>query len=86
MRTVFRGGERASGNNRSAEQAKVFCGNMSALHLLRMVVTRDIRTRAAEVVGRNLLKNSTLLAPDVELRDVRPWKRSLCAGVSHLEQ
>ena len=47
---------------------KVFRGNMDAQHLLRMVATREIHPGAAQIVGRDLLKDAGLLMPDVELR------------------
>ncbi len=40
--TVFRGGERAPGNDGSAEQREVSAGNMDAEHLLRMISAREV--------------------------------------------
>ena len=76
MWAVFRCGEGASGNDRSAEQREVSRGDMDALHLFRMVAASDIQSGTAEIVRRDLLENARLLMPDIELRDVRARKRS----------
>ena len=82
VRAVFRGSECAPGNNWSAEHCEVIRRNVNALHLLRMVATGDIESRAAEVIRRDLLKNARLLTPDIEFGYVGAGKRSLAGWCS----
>ena len=86
MRTVFRCGEGAPGNNRRPKHRKVVRGDVHPLHLFGMVAAGDVHPGAAKVIGRNLPKNTGLLMPDVELRNVRARKRSLRADIPQLYQ
>ncbi len=71
IRAIFRCGEGASGNDRSAEQCEVSRGDMGAEQLLRMVSTSEVHSGSAQIVGSHLLEDAGLLLPDVVLGDAR---------------
>ena len=72
--TVFRRGESAARDHGRAENRKIIRGYMHALHLLGLIVAGQVQSGAAAVVRRNLLKNSRLLPPDLNLGTFAPGK------------
>ena len=86
MGAIFRGGKSPARDHGRAQNRKIIRADMHALHLLGPIVAGEVQSGAAAVVRRNLVKDSCLLPPDVELGHVRARERTLIAGVHQMDK
>src|SRR3954454_547886 len=71
MGAIFRGGKSPARDHGRAQNRKIIRADMHALHLLGPIVAGQVQSGAAAVVSRNLVKDASLLPPDIELGHVR---------------